>query len=164
MKRITVITFGKLKVPGLSDCGTEYQKRISRYVDLTLIELKPVKILEKSELLRQQVLAKEAALILDSIQQCKSKGPIWVLDETGTGMPTRDWATHFTKIEQNFSGELICVIGGSLGLDESILKISQKKISLGPQTFTHELARIVLLEQLYRVLSLNAGHPYHNEG
>jgi 23S rRNA (pseudouridine1915-N3)-methyltransferase len=55
-------------------------------------------------------------------------------------------------------------MGGSLGLGERILKQAQKRIGFGPQTLSHELARLVLMEQLYRALSFRAGHPYHNEG
>ena len=59
---------------------------------------------------------------------------------------------------------LVIVIGGSLGIGHNLLKAANRTVSFGPQTFSHELARLVLVEQLYRALSFNEGHPYHNEG
>jgi 23S rRNA (pseudouridine1915-N3)-methyltransferase len=86
------------------------------------------------------------------------------MDETGKAMKTTDWAQSFEELGDRGSGELVLIIGGSLGLGENILKLAQKKVSLGPQTLSHELARLILVEQIYRALSFLEGHPYHNEG
>lgn len=170
MKKIVLICFGKLKIPGLEDSFTEYSKRITRYTDFKVLELKPVKIEEKSKTLRDQIPEKEAEMILDLIdapafKQKEIRSPvIWVLDETGSSMKTTDWAKQFESIQEKHGGELLLILGGSLGLGDAILKRANRKISFGAQTFSHELARVVLVEQVYRALSLMAGHPYHNEG
>ncbi len=172
MKKITLICFGKLKIPGLSETFAEYQKRLARYTTFEVIELKPLKVEEKSPAARERVCLKEAQMVLDQFDPKKANSSgtqtLWIFDETGTPLKTSDWAKRFAQIEQKHGGELTLVIGGSLGLHESLIKKTQHAphlaVSFGPQTFSHELTRVVLVEQLYRVLSLLAGHPYHNEG
>ncbi len=89
---------------------------------------------------------------------------IWCLDETGKAMKTSEWAESLRDLSDRGPGELVLVIGGGLGLGENILNASHKRVCFGPQTLSHELARLVLVEQLYRALSFLEGHPYHNEG
>ena len=79
-------------------------------------------------------------------------------------MKTTDWAKSLNTLADRGSGELVFVVGGSLGLGDSILKIAHHRLSFGPQTVSHEIARLLLVEQVYRALSFLSGHPYHNEG
>ncbi len=158
MKKITLICFGKLKFPGFNASCAEYEKRLQRYTTFKVYELKPNQIPEKE--------ASAALELLDSTAfKREMKNPIlWAMDEDGKSMKTTDWAQNFKSIQAKNSGELIVLIGGSFGLGQEVIDRADKKISLGPQTLSHELARVVLSEQLYRTLSLLAGHPYHNEG
>ncbi|NDG86246.1 MAG: 23S rRNA (pseudouridine(1915)-N(3))-methyltransferase RlmH [Proteobacteria bacterium] len=170
MRKITLICFGKLKTPGLPDAVAEFEKRLGRYVEFQAIELKPVPVPEKSETLRSTIPEKEARILLELIDSpgFKSKAgktpELWCLDETGKALPTREWSKNLEDLGTRGSGELVLVIGGSLGLGDAILKRAHRKVSLGPQTLSHELARLILTEQLYRALSYLSGHPYHNEG
>ncbi len=170
MKRITLVCFGKLRTAGFEASVGEFEKRLKRYTAFEVRELRGLPVPEKEGVLRDQVSEKEADMILELISSpgFKSRSgrnpDLWCLDETGKAMKTTDWAASLADISDHGSGELVLVIGGSLGLGERILKQAQKRISFGPQTLSHELARLVLMEQLYRALSFRAGHPYHNEG
>ncbi len=170
MKKITLICYGKLKTPGFSDSVAEFTKRLGRYTDFQVIELKPLPVPEKSEALRSQIPEKEGEEILALVsspgfkQRAGRLAPIWCLDETGKAMKTTEWASELNELSDRGSGELILVIGGSLGLGSNLLKGAQKRVSFGPQTLSHELARLILVEQIYRALSYLEGHPYHNEG
>jgi len=170
MKKVTLICYGRLKSPGFEDAVGEFTKRLSRYTDFKVVELKPTKVTEKSDTLRDSIPEKEGQEILDLIASASFKSQygrtpqIWCLDETGKAMKTTEWADTLGEIADRGSGELVLVIGGSLGVGHNLLKHAHRRISFGPQTLSHELARLVLVEQLYRALSYRTGHPYHNEG
>ena len=159
MKKIVLICFGKLKTPGIEDAVAEFTKRLGAYTKFSCVEMKSTQSPEKDE-----------ALILDLLQSQSFKNnhartpQIWALDETGLAMKTTQWASEFQGIQDRGSGELVFILGGSYGLSEKIIKTAQKLVSFGPQTLSHELARLVLVEQLYRALSYSSGHPYHHEG
>ncbi len=170
MRKVTLVCFGKLKTPGFEAAVNEFTKRLGRYTEFNTIELKPLPVPEKSEALRTQIPEKEGEILLELFESpgFRSKAgrtpAFWCLDETGKARPTREWASSLKDLEEKGSGELAIIIGGSLGLGENILKFAQSRISFGPQTLSHELARLILVEQLYRALSYLEGHPYHNEG
>lgn len=153
--RIHLICFNKLKTPGMSDAVAEFVKRIGKYADFKTTELKSTQDPEK-----------DGELIISTLSASKHSGTrmVWCLDETGSAMRTTEWGVQLKKLEGQAVGELTFCIGGSFGLPDKLLKSASKKISFGPQTLSHELARLVLVEQLYRALSLNEGHPYHKEG
>lgn len=170
MKRITLVCFGKLRTAGFDDSVSEFEKRLARYTDFEVKELKGLPVPEKEGKLRDQVPHEEGAIILDLLQSPafrsrSGRAPeLWCLDETGKAMKTTEWASALGDLADRGSGELILLIGGSLGLGENVLSRAQRRVSFGPQTLSHELARLVLMEQLYRALSYRSGHPYHNEG
>lgn len=170
MKSITLICFGKLKTPGLSEAVAEFAKRLTRYTQFEVHELKPQRVPEKSETLRAEIQAKESDQVQEVITKLQNKNTlskscaIWCLDETGKALKTTEWAKAFKGIQDQHQGELVLVVGGSLGISPSLRESGHRTISLGPQTLSHELARLILTEQIYRVLSYIEGHPYHNEG
>ena len=170
MKKITLICYGRLKTPGFEDAVQEFTKRLSRYTDFQVVELKPIPIPEKSDTLRDQIPEKEGEQIIEllnspSFKQKYGRNPeIWCLDETGRSLKTTEWCELMKESLESRTGEAVILIGGSLGLGSNILKMAQKRLCFGPQTLSHELARLVLVEQLYRALSYRVGHPYHNEG
>ena len=170
MRKITLVCFGKLKTPGLEEAVQEFTKRLGRFTEFHCIELKPIPVPDKSETHRSLIPEKEGEILIELFQTpgFKSKAgrnpEIWCLDETGKAMKTTQWATLFQEAQDRGTGELVFILGGSYGLSEAILKMAHKLVSFGPQTLSHELARLVLVEQLYRALSYASGHPYHHEG
>jgi 23S rRNA (pseudouridine1915-N3)-methyltransferase len=159
MKKTVLICFGKLKTPGMDDAVAEFTKRLGAYTKYSCIEMKSTQSPEKDEAMILELLESQ------SFKNNYARAPqIWALDETGKAMKTTEWASEFKDLQDRGSGELVLILGGSYGLSDAILKKSHKRISFGPQTLSHELARLVLVEQLYRALSFAAGHPYHHEG
>src|SRR5690606_9495163 len=130
---------------------------------------KPLTVPQKSEAVREHVTQKEGEQVRELIQ---SKGfqtvpgrslQLICLDESGKALRTTEWARILTRAFDS-GATPVFLIGSGLGLSDSLLQQAQLRLSFGPQTLSHELARLVLLEQLYRAASLLAGHPYHNEG
>lgn len=85
------------------------------------------------------------------------------LDEHGRNMTSRDFAGFIERLTENATRTPCFVIGGAFGLDKSVLQRAEHKLALGPMTFPHEMARVVLLEQLYRADAILRGAPYHHD-
>jgi 23S rRNA (pseudouridine1915-N3)-methyltransferase len=89
---------------------------------------------------------------------------ILLLDEGGKNRSTREWADSIRTWERESVAEIAFCVGSSLGFSDAVRARAKETLSLGSQTLPHELARVVLLEQIYRAWSVTRGHPYHNEG
>ena len=85
------------------------------------------------------------------------------LDERGDARGTAEWKKEFDQWERAGKAKTAWILGGADGHGESFLRHCSRKVALGPQTLSHDLALVVLLEQIYRVESWRAGHPYHRE-
>jgi 23S rRNA (pseudouridine1915-N3)-methyltransferase len=105
-----------------------------------------------------QVRQAEAAALL-----ALAEGRMVALDERGTRLRSQELARRLSALELAGQSTLTLLIGGAEGLDESLRERSAELWSLSPLTLPHELARLVLLEQLYRAETIRAGHPYHRE-
>lgn len=108
----------------------------------------------------QQRKAREAALLLKAFPK---NAAIIALDEHGKSLTSREFARTITKWGDTGIANLCFVIGGADGLDENILQSAHLTLSLSAMTWPHLLARVMLLEQLYRAWSLQTGHPYHRD-
>jgi 23S rRNA (pseudouridine1915-N3)-methyltransferase len=160
--KISVIAFGKLKTPGLREAADYYLKLIRSFQpSVQEIELKALSVPDKSAATRSLIQKKEGELLLDKLPP---RAALFILDEAGKNLPTRDWAATFKRLEEDSVPEVVFCVGSSLGFAEDIRKKARGSLSLGSQTLPHELARVVLLEQIYRAQSVLKGHPYHNEG
>ena len=162
--RLVLFAFGKLKTPGLRQTADYYQLLIRPWISLEEVELKPLSVPSKDPATRLSIQAKEGQLLLQAHQRQAGGGPLYLLDEKGRSQPTRQWAEQAEKWEGSGSHTISFCIGSSLGFSEEVRKRAAGQFSLGPQTLSHELARVVLLEQLYRTWSVLRKHPYHNEG
>ncbi len=163
--RLRVISFGKLKTPGLRDAADYYLKLLSSCTQATELELKPLAVPDKSEATRKRIQTEEGTVLLEALEKGGGRPPVlYLLDEIGRAQPTREWAKLVTQWEGSGEAEIALAVGSSLGFSPEVRKRARGSLSLGPQTLPHELARVVLLEQLYRAWSVNQNHPYHNEG
>lgn len=161
--RVRILAFGKLKTPGLRAAADHYMKLIRPWVTVQETELKPLPVPNKSAATRTRIQGEEAEILQSSFG--KGRPPaIYLLDETGKTQTTQAWAHLVTQWKGSGEAEIALVIGSSLGFSDELRKRARGVLSLGPQTLPHELARVVLLEQLYRAWSVTEGHPYHNEG
>jgi 23S rRNA (pseudouridine1915-N3)-methyltransferase len=163
--RVHVVAFGKLKTPGMAESAEYYARLLRPWVPVDCVELKPMPVTEKSPAARKQVQAREGELLLERLEALiGSRGAIYLLEEEGKALSTDSWAAEVRRWENaSLSGLAFCV-GSSLGFSEEVRARARGRLSLGPQTLPHELARVVLLEQLYRAWSVVRGHPYHNAG
>ena len=161
--KLKIAAFGRLRFPGYRDAADEYLKRLRPWVgQLEETELKPIEVPDKSAATRARIQKEEADLFL-GLRGKGTQPRIVLLHERGKTLDTQAWAERVRRWEE--SGETVLIgIGGSLGFSATLLAEADETLSLGPQTLSHELARVVLLEQLYRAWSVVRGHPYHHEG
>jgi 23S rRNA (pseudouridine1915-N3)-methyltransferase len=163
--RIKLFVFGKLKTPGLRDSADYYFRLLRPWASLDEIELKPCPVPDKSPATRTKIQKKETDLLLSQVETHGDLRAIFLLDEGGQSRTTLQWADWIKNLEAlGQKSPLSFCIGSSLGFSPELRKLAKGTFSLGPQTLSHELARVVLTEQLYRALSVIQGHPYHNEG
>ncbi len=134
----------------------DYAKRMPREFAIDLVELKP-EARDRGRTVAQ-LLAAEATRIRAA---CASHRMI-ALDERGERWATRDLAAHIARWQHD-GADPAFVIGSADGLDPAMKRDAAARVSLSPLTLPHGLARVLLAEQLYRAVSLNAGHPYHRE-
>ncbi len=154
--RFTIITIGKLKESYWKEAEGEYLKRLSPYAKIEFLEHKEIGFSEKDNI--QIIKEKEAELILKSIS---SSSYVIALDPQGKSLTSEKISETIRSLEQNHS-HLTFIIGGPLGLHESILKKAHLTLSLSSLTFTHQMTRVILLEQLYRAYMIKSGKSYHH--
>lgn len=160
MRSIDLYTFGKLKTPGLRLACDHYKKLIQNWIQFEEIELKPLNVPDKSTATRKKIQEKEGEILLEKLDGA----PFFIFDEGGKSFPTLGWSKQFKTWEDSGLHSLSFVIGSSLGFSADVRSNARGVFSLGPQTLSFELTRLVALEQFFRTLSVIKGHPYHNEG
>ena len=153
--RLELLFLGKTKETYLAAGIEDYVKRLSRYLKLEIKTVKEGKI--KKGVPENFLIEKESKNLMQSV-----KGAYLVcLDRTGTQMDSLALAAQLERWEMQGVKKISFVIGGPLGLSAAILNKSDLVLSLSPMTFTHEMTRLLLLEQLYRACTIKAGEKYH---
>ena len=156
---ITFVTVGKIKEKYFRDAVAEYQKRLSKYCKLEIIEVADEKTPDKaSETLEDQIRQKEAERILKNI---KENAYCIALAIDGRKRDSVELAEHIERLGLGGKSSLVFVIGGSLGLHDSVIRRADEKLSFSDMTFPHQLMRVILLEQVYRAYRIISGEPYH---
>ena len=163
--KLYLVAFGKLKAPGIRETVDYYVRNTKAFCPIEEIELKALPVPDKSPATRALIQAKEAEIVEERLAKLLSaRGIFLLLDEKGKAAVTLEWAKQLRGYEDSSIPEVAFVIGSSLGFADSLRKKARGLFSLGPQTLSHEIARLVAAEQLYRALSVVRGHPYHHEG
>jgi len=156
---ITVISVGKLKEKYLKQAIDEYSKRLSRYCKLNIIELAdeqtPDNASEKDELIIKE---KEGNKILRNI---KDNMYVVSLDLKGKMISSEELSKFIDNCGVRGDSNICFVIGGSLGLSQSVLNRANYSLCFSKMTFPHQLFRVMLLEQIYRAFRISCGEPYH---
>ena len=159
MMNVQIICVGKLKEKFYADAVHEYQKRLSPFCRLAIVELPEEKLpQDPSPALITAALAKEAAAIR---QKLPPKARVVALCIEGQMLSSGELAKRLQTWEAGPTNQLCFLIGGSYGLDEALKAQAHVRLSMSPMTFPHHLARVMLLEQIYRGFQINAGGPYH---
>ena len=159
--QLCLITVGKLKEPGFRALRDEYVKRLSRFCRLEEVELPDLpEPAAPSEALEKQVMQREGEAILQRI-----KPGDYVVAMTIPGKRNRSSAAlsrHLSDLKCRGVGRMVFVIGGSLGLSDEVKRRARtRSFPMSKMTFPHQLARVMLLEQLYRCMKIEAGERYH---
>lgn len=156
---ITLVAVGKMKEQYFRDAAAEYQKRLSRYCRLDIIEVADEKTPDKApEAVENLIKQKEAERILKNI---KEDAYCIALAIDGKKYDSVGLSKHFDTLALSGRSNIALVIGGSLGLHKDVLERADEKISFSDMTFPHQLMRVILLEQLYRCFRISGNEPYH---
>ncbi len=155
--KITVVSIGKT-VKGFVYQGVEeYLKRLTRYIKVDFIVLPDVK--NSKNLTQPQLLNKEELLLMPYIEACPM---VYLLDEKGKQFTSVQLAKFFEAKMLAGAKEVVLIIGGAYGVSDRIKESVQGKIALSNLTFSHQMVRVILLEQLYRAMTILKGEPYHH--
>ena len=153
---IKIIAVGKIKEKFTKLALNEYEKRLGAYCSLILTEIPAQEI--KDENLAKKYMEAEAEKILAKI---KPDSYVITLEISGKSLSSEDFAQKLKNIALEGHNEVIFIIGGANGLAEPVSERADFKLSLSKMTFTHQFARVLLYEQIYRAFKINANESYH---
>lgn len=145
MKKIKLVVVGKLKEKYFVDACDEYLKRLSRFTDISVMEIKD----------RADDIAAESSDVLTAL-----KGYV-ILSDIGGELVTSEQFSELITSALSYRDSVVLVIGGSGGVDQRVKDRADKTISFGRMTYPHMLMRVIVLEQLYRAFTIKEGLPYH---
>lgn len=159
MVNITLICLGKLKEQYLKDASSEYIKRLSALCKLSVVELNAEKLPEApSQKQIENALSIEAKNIIAKIP----KGSfVYSMCIEGKQRTSEELSRELESIALDGNSNIVFIIGSSFGLSDEIKKLSNARLSMSKMTFPHQLARVMLLEQIYRALQISKGSKYH---
>lgn len=157
--RFYVICIGKLKDAYLRDGVAEFVKRMRPYGGITITELNESKIGDKpSDADRKQVVIEEGERLLKNVPK---NAYIVLLDVYGKTMSSEDLAKTVAKLEVDGVSDMAFIVGGAFGVSDELRRSVNYKLSFSPMTFTHQMVRLLLVEQIYRASKINRNEPYH---
>lgn len=157
--KITILCVGKIKEKFYRDAIAEYEKRLSKYCKLEIVEVADEKTPDGAgEALEEQIKAKEGQRILEKI---KEDAYVCTLEIAGKKFSSEGMAQWMERLTVSGVSHITFVIGGSLGLHSSVLKRSNQALSFSDMTFPHQLMRVILTEQIYRSFRIIHKEPYH---
>lgn len=159
MLNISIVCVGKIKENYLKDAISEYSKRLSKFCNLNIIELSDEKLPSKlNDSIINEIKNKECNKMIQSL---KKDSYIICLDLKGKQFTSEEFSEKIDNIALNFNSSITFIIGGTLGLNEEILSLSNEKICFSKMTFPHQLIRVFLLEQLFRAFKISNNETYH---
>ncbi len=153
---IKIIAVGKIKEKYTSQAIDEFVKRLSPYCSLSLVEVQAQEIRDES--LCEKYKALEAEKILSQIKQ---NSFVITLEILGKQLSSEDFAEKLKQLSQEGYNEIVFVIGGANGLHKSVSERADFKLSFSKMTFTHQLIRVFLYEQIYRAFKIINNESYH---
>lgn len=158
MLNIRIICVGKLKEKYWEAACAEYIKRLGAYCSVSVTEIREERLpANASRADEENVIIKEGRAILEKVN---AGDFVIALDINGKEMSSEAFAARLADI--SFTASTVdLIIGGSLGLSAGVKSRADMRMSFGPVTLPHQLARVVLLEQIYRAFKINAGETYH---
>lgn len=156
--KVILLTVGKTNDLSLKNVILEYQKRLKFYISFEIEELEELKNTKNmSEELQKQ---KEGELLLKYFQEGDC---IVLLDDKGGQYTSKEFASYIEKKSVSGLKRLVFVVGGPYGFSDAIYERANGKVSLSKMTFSHQMVRLIFVEQLYRAMTILRGEPYHHE-
>lgn len=156
MLKIRLIAVGKLKNNNFRNSFEDYIKRVSPYAKLDVVEIEPEPFFDNSN--KEKIKQKEGEKILRYLSKVSTK-KIFILDENGREFDSKSFSEQLFLDENK---EIVFVIGGTLGLSKEVLNYQNSlKLALSKLTIPHELARVFLVEQIFRAIAINKNKSYH---
>lgn len=146
--KITIVAVGKLKEKFLSDGVSEYLKRLKNFAKIEIREVSECRTLEDEG---KKLLA-----------QVDKNSWVCVLDVGGKFMTSESFAKKISDLNLHGVSNITFIIGGAYGLSNEVRQAADFLLSLSEMTFTHQMTRLILVEQIYRAFKINRGEPYHN--
>ena len=160
--KIEIICIGSLKKPYLREAESDYLKRLAPYCKIRVTELREAKLPKNAGRAEEEtVRAREGEALLVAAEKQSSATFLIALDMRGKQQSSEIFAETLERFSIEGKGSLVFLIGGSLGLSDTVRKKADDLLSLSDMTFPHQLTRIILLEQLYRAHKISRGEVYH---
>ena len=156
--RIHVMFIGKTTGKLFQEAISDYQQRLTHYVPFAIEEVPDLK--NTKSLTEEQQKEKEADMVFDRLQ---SGDVLVLLDEKGKEFTSREFSTFLENKMHTVNTRLVLLIGGPYGFSQRIYDAAQGKISLSKMTFSHQMVRLFLVEQIYRAFTIMRGEPYHHD-
>lgn len=156
---INIIAVGRVKSSFLEPALEEYKKRLQRFCSLNIIEVEAEHLAKNpSQKDIEKLQQIEGSRILEKIPE---RSYVFALDVKGKPMRSTGFAKSIQNLQLRSYSSLTFIIGGATGLSEFILQKADYRLSLSHMTFTHQMIRLILLEQIYRAFKINNNEPYH---
>lgn len=156
--KIELIVIGKTDAKYFIEAINEYKNRLIHYLPFEMKVIPDIKNIKN--LSESQQKEKEGELIIKSLQQGDY---LVLLDEKGKDYSSMEFARYIEKKMQTVPRRLVFVVGGPYGFSEAVYKAAAEKISLSRMTFSHQMIRLIFIEQIYRAMTILNHEPYHHE-
>ena len=156
--KITLLCLGNLDLPYLKEGIQYYEKKLKHYTKLEIIELSLNKNKQPKE--HEAIKIAEGELILSKVTDTDL---LILFDEKGKSFNSIEWSKWFEEKLNYHRGNIVFVIGGAFGFSQDVYKRADQLITFSSFTFNHQLFRIIVLEQFYRIFTIIKGEPYHHK-
>ena len=156
--KICVVWVGKTNDNSFSQCIDNYLNRIKHYLTLEIMEIQDVKNAKSIEV--NELRIREGNLILKSL---KNDDYVILLDDKGKQYTSVEFSKKIESLNLSSKKRVVFVIGGAFGFSLDVYKTADDFLSLSKMTFSHQMIRILLVEQIYRSMTIIKGEPYHHE-
>ncbi|MDH6310639.1 23S rRNA (pseudouridine1915-N3)-methyltransferase [Dysgonomonas sp. PFB1-18] len=156
--RITLLVIGKTDAGYFVDAVDEYRKRLEHYIPFELQVIPDIK--NTKNLTDVQQKEKEGELILKSLQ---AGDYLVLLDDKGKEYTSMQFASYIEKKTHTVAKRLVFVVGGPYGFSPAVYEKANEKLTLSRMTFSHQMVRLIFVEQLYRAMTILNNEPYHHE-
>ncbi|SBW02573.1 23S rRNA (pseudouridine(1915)-N(3))-methyltransferase RlmH [uncultured Dysgonomonas sp.] len=156
--KITLLVIGKTDAGYFIDAVGEYQKRLEHYIPFEIQVIPDIK--NTKSLTADQQKEKEGELILRNLQ---AGDYLVLLDDKGKEYTSVQFATYIEKKTHTVAKRLVFLIGGPYGFSQSVYNKANEKLTLSRMTFSHQMVRLIFVEQLYRAMTILNNEPYHHE-